>query len=112
MKNDKLNRIATLTTAAVISSAMVAPFVFLELRYGAQNYSSFPYPLFGVLWLLPTAFVVTIAPVVRSVRTGDSVLSRPVTLVFRTGLLALIAVLWMGLIRDQLPCFLGVPNCD
>jgi hypothetical protein len=26
--------------------------------------------------------------------------------------LILLAWLWVGLIHDQMPCFLGVPNCN
>jgi hypothetical protein len=30
----------------------------------------------------------------------------------RVGFSALILMMWAGIIIDQLPCFLGVPNCD
>ena len=112
MTKDKPSRVVTLITAALISGALVAPFVVLELWYGSHNYSSFPYPLFAMLWLLPAAFIITIAPLVRTVRTGGSVLAQPVTLMVRIGFLALVALFWIGLVKDQLPCFLGVPNCD
>lgn len=98
--------------AALISSILVAPFVLLELRYGSQSYSKFPYPLFAILWLLPAAFLMTIAPLLRPAHAGDRVLARPVTLVVRIAIVALLAILWIGAIREQLPCFLGVPNCD
>jgi hypothetical protein len=32
--------------------------------------------------------------------------------VAKAALLLLIAFLWIALIRDGMPCFLGVPNCD
>ena len=102
----------TLGTSARISSFIVAPFVFLEVRYAPQSYSSFPYPLFAMLWLVPAAFCLSIAPLARSVRSGEGVTAHPVTLAVRVSFMALLAVLWMGLVVDQLPCFLGVPNCD
>ena len=111
-ENDKLNLIANILLAALISSALVTPLVFLELHYASQDYSEFPYLLFAVLWLLPAAFVLTITPLVRAVRAGKRLLAHPATLVVRIAFLALVAMLWMGGIHDQLPCFLGVPNCD
>ncbi len=30
----------------------------------------------------------------------------------RVAIVVLIAWLWVGLVVDQMPCFLGVPNCD
>ena len=112
MPNERPNLAALLVIAALISSVLIAPFVLLELRYGSHNYSSFPYPLFVMLWLLPMGFVMTIAPIVRSLRTGRSALAHPVTLALRVICLAVFAVLWIGVVQDQMPCFLGVPNCD
>jgi hypothetical protein len=30
----------------------------------------------------------------------------------RVVFLAFIARMWIGILIDQMPCFLGVPNCD
>jgi hypothetical protein len=102
----------SVVAAALISLILVAPFAFLELRYGSHNYSNFPVALFGALWLLGTIFLITIAPIVRTVRAGGSLLAHPVTLWLRLVLLAFVAWMWVGITIDQLPCFLGVPNCD
>ena len=68
--------------------------------------------LFGVLWLLPMAFILILMPVVRTVRAGQSVMANPIALLFKVALLVFIAWFWGSLFIDQLPCFLGVPNCD
>jgi hypothetical protein len=107
-----MSRLSTLLTAGLTSSVLIAPLVLLELRYGTHNYSSFPYPVFAILWVLPPLFVFTIAPLIRPVRPGGSVLAHPMTLLLRVAVLALIGMLWTQLLTDQLPCFLGVPNCD
>jgi hypothetical protein len=112
MENNQEHFISTLLIAVVISSILVAPFLFLELRLGSQTYSSFPYQLFAILWILPVAFVITFSPFVRSLRSRESVITNPVTLVVRIAFLALFLILWIALVRDQMPCFLGVPNCD
>jgi hypothetical protein len=101
--------------AALISLVLVAPFAFLELRYNtgtSRNLINFPIPLFGLLWFLATVFIIVVISIVRTVRAGDGILAHPVTLLFRLVFLALVAWMWGGLFIDQLPCFLGVPNCD
>lgn len=107
--------ITTFGAAALIGLVLVAPFAFLELRYNSTQTPSFshlPFPLFGFLWLLPTAFIITAAPIVRAIRSDGGLLAHPVTLSLRVVFLAMIAVMWVGIVQDQMPCFLGVPNCD
>jgi len=104
----------TLGVAALISFILVLPFVILESLNNTitkQNATDLT-ALFGMLWLLPTAFIVILAPIVRTVRAGNSVMANPITLLVRVAFLALIAWTWGFAIVDQLPCFLGVPNCD
>jgi hypothetical protein len=76
----------TLIAAMLISTALVAPLVYLELRYAAQIYTQFPYTLFGILWLLAAAFVLAAAPLIRTLRAGESVLVRPPLFIARVGL--------------------------
>ena len=102
----------TMLSAAFASTALVLPFVYLELRNGSQNSADFPYPLFIVLWALPAASLLSAIPVVRTLRAGRNVLDRPGVLAVRVAFLILAAWFWVGLVNDQMPCFLGVPNCD
>ena len=74
--------------------------------------ANFPIVLFAVMWLLAMAFVMILAPVVRSARAGGGVLANPTGLLVRTAFLIPIAAFWLALVVDQMPCFLGVPNCD
>jgi hypothetical protein len=114
MNNKTKSNIATLGAAALISFIIVLPFVILEWLNNTitrQNATGLIF-LFGLLWLLPTAFIVILAPLVRAVRAGNSILAHPINLLFRAAFLALGAWMWVGLLIDQLPCFLGAPNCD
>jgi hypothetical protein len=97
--------------AALISSILVLPFAILEVLNHTITRQNAPglILLFGLLWLLPMAFIVILAPMVRA---GNSVTAKPVNFLSRVALLALIAMMWGGLMIDQIPCFLGVPNCD
>lgn len=100
--------------AAIISFLLVLPFALLDLLFNPlrrQNVLA-QIVLFGLLWLLPMVFIVILAPIVQSVRAGNNILTSPVTLLFRVAFLVIIAWMWGAAIIDQLPCFIGVPNCD
>jgi len=72
----------------------------------------FPLGLFGILWLLPVVFMMILLPIMRNVRVGNSIMANPLTLLLKIILLILIAWLWITTILDQMPCFVGIPNCD
>ena len=103
-----------LRLASIISLILVLPFAILEALNNTITKQNAPglILLFGVLWLLPTAFIVILMPIVRTVRAGNSIMGSPVALLLRVAFLALIATIWGWGFVDQLPCFLGVPNCD
>ncbi len=105
---------ANLKWAALVSLLIVLPFAILESLNQQITRQSAPGQilLFGVLWLLPTAFIVILMPVVQAVRAGKSLLAHPTTLLFKVAILVFIAWFWGSLLIDQLPCFMGVPNCD
>ena len=100
-------------SAAVIGAILVAPLLFLELRNNRPNSrASDNAVLFGVLWLLPTAFVMMAMPIIRVFRSGQTTPQRPAALALRIALLVVVAVMWLSIVSDQLPCFMGKPNCD
>jgi hypothetical protein len=58
-------------------------------------------------------FIALLMPIVRNLRqAGNSLMANPVGLLLRIVFLLLIAWMWASLLIDQMPCFLGVPNCD
>jgi hypothetical protein len=105
---------ADLRPAAIIGFILVLPFAILEFLNNTVNKQNAPglIVLFGLLWLLLMAFIVILMPIVRAVRAGNSVMASPLNLLFRVAFLALIAMMWGGILIDQIPCFVGVPNCD
>ena len=104
--------LAKLKLPVIFSSLLVLPFVFLELINERSFHEGFPFVLFGILWLLPIAFFSVLLPIVRDVRTGNNIFANTDKLLLKVAFLAIIALLWGGIILDQFPCFLGVPNCD
>lgn len=101
-----------LLVPATISLVLVLPFMIMELVNRRGLPQDFPVPLFGMMWLLTLSFILILTPLVRNLREGNGNLINQLTLLPKLVLLIIIAGLWVGLTVDQMPCFLGVPNCD
>jgi hypothetical protein len=67
---------------------------------------------FGTALLLLVAFIVGIASIVRSVRAGNGITSKPANLLLAVATLFFILLIVGGIVVDQYPCWIGVPNCD
>jgi hypothetical protein len=64
-------------------------------------------------WLLAVvAFVVSVGPVVRSARAGNGIAADPINLAVAAAILVVVVSFVGGIIVDQYPCWIGVPNCD
>jgi hypothetical protein len=112
---DPAKNIATnLKLAVLISFMLLLPFAILESLNNTITKQNAPslLVLFGLLWLLALAFIVILMPIVRAARARNSVMTNPINLLFRIAFLALIAMMWVGIVIDQLPYFMGVANCD
>jgi len=96
----------------IVSSFLVIPLIALEWINRRSFHEGFPFVLFGILWLLPIAFFSVLLPIVRDMRAGNNIFANTDKLLLKVAFLAFIALLWGGIILDQFPCFLGVPNCD
>jgi hypothetical protein len=105
-----------LGAAVLFGLLLIAPFALMEWLNNPRIQSgefSFPVTLFFGLWLMPTVFFLMATPVVRGLRAGEPILAHPFALLLRVVILAFVAIGWVNLLRDQMPCFLGgVPGCD
>ena len=100
--------------AALAGVLLVLPFAVLEARTSTiteQNASGL-IVLFGLLWLLAAVFVVVLTAIVRHAWFGRDTPTRLVSVGVRVAVLAVIAAVWVSIVVDQMPCFLGIANCD
>jgi hypothetical protein len=104
--------LTTLRIPAIVSFILVIPFMIMEVVTTQSFNAIFNIPLFGIMWFLPMIFMLILVPIVREVRGSNSLTAKPVILVLSVIFLILIALAWGGIVADQMPCFLGVPNCD
>jgi hypothetical protein len=104
--------LADLKFPALISLLVVLPFMLLELASRREFHEAFPLALFALMWLLGLVFLLILMPLVRSLRAGERGRLELAGVLVRVAMLGLIAWLWVNILLDQLPCFLGVPFCD
>ena len=68
--------------------------------------------LFGLLWFIASAFVVSLTYLVRYVRSGTAGTVSRNSVLLSAMLVIVFGLALGGLVVDQMPCFLGVPDCD
>jgi hypothetical protein len=50
-------------------------------------------------------------PIMRNVRAGNRIAANPIHLVLRVVFLGWLIWMWVVLVMDQMPCFLGGSGC-
>lgn len=101
--------------AVLFGLLLTAPFAFMQYwnNPGIRSREfAFPFVLFFGMWVGSTILFLAATPIVRRLRAGESVLAQPIALLLRVTLLAFLTIGWVIMLIDQMPCFLGVPNCD
>lgn len=95
-----------------ISATLVAPFVVLQLVNRRVYHEEFPFVFFSFMSLHSLLIVLLLTPALRQFRAERSL--RALNLGHWAGLLlgAYLGYAYAAVVTDQLPCFLGVPNCD
>lgn len=105
------HQMRTVWISALASLALVAPFAGLEYVQ-SRSFSSMPVTLFVVMWLLPLAFFIVLTPLVKGAAQATNDMTSRFGLLGRVTILVALASIWVSLVSDQMPCFMGTPNCD
>lgn len=106
------NTLTNLISPAVVSFLIVLPFMILEWATRSNlPRSNASIVLWVFMWLLPMLFLLTVMPIVRNLRVGNSIVANPINLVLRVVFSACLVWMWFGLVIDQMPCFLGATGC-
>ena len=58
------------------------------------------------------AFMLILRPTATILRNRARRLPEHLGVFLGLCLMILITLLWVGVVADQMPCFMGVPNCD
>lgn len=98
--------------AALGGTVLTAPFIILEWINTPGFWSMGIPPLFFIMWLSGGVFTYTLESVLRSLQDKKKTKERLLFLIVKVVFLMLLAWIFVGLVIDQWPCFMGVPNCD
>lgn len=109
---ENTGRMRTTGFAALAGLACILPFAVLETMNNAAGGAGDVLLLFGVLWLLAATSIGLVITLAGAGRVGIGARTPFVLLVLRLALSLVVAAVWVGIIADQWPCFLGAPNCD
>ena len=96
----------------ILSLILLIPWIGLELINRQGMPEEFPVALFITIWFLQAIFIYFLKPVMKNPVKNNFLLQAVTSLWLRVPVLLFVGVIWSIIIVDQLPCFLGVPNCD
>jgi hypothetical protein len=102
----------TFFVALLIGAALVAPFIVLQWVNRRAFHEDFPFVLFAFMYLHSLLIVLVLAPALRHLAAERrlSALTRGHWIGLFIG--TFLGYVYINVVIDQLPCFLGVPNCD
>jgi len=107
--NPKLKR---LFTPVLLGLLCVLPFAVMEIVNLGRIPDPFPYAIFLYLWLMFALFLICLFALVRLAKSRVSKQERLPALLLNALVLLFSVMSIVYLLADQMPCFLGVPNCD
>ena len=99
-------------SSLLISSGLVAPFMVLQWVNRRTFHEDFPFVLFVVMSLHSLFIVLALTPALRRLQAEGSLSALKLSHWAGLVLGVFLAVGYVRVVMDQLPCFLGVPNCD
>ena len=97
---------------ALIGLLLILPLMILEYINRRPFHEGYPTSLFVMLWILGTAVAFALLHIWRDLRARKNLLQRPIISALRIAALIACAWIWIAIVLDQMPCFLGVPVCD
>jgi len=99
-------------TPILLGLLCVLPFVIMESVNPGHAPDPFPYTIFLYLWLMFALFLLCLFAILRLSKTKVSKKERLPAYLLNALVLIFTGISIAALIVDQMPCFLGMPNCD
>ena len=100
------------STPIILGLLCVLPFVIMESVNLGRIPDPFPYTIFLYLWLMFALFLLCLFAILRLAKSRVSKKERLPAYLLNALVLIFTGISIVALSVDQMPCFLGVPNCD
>ena len=104
--------VRSLAGPILAGAALVLPFAAMQLINRRVFDEGFPFVLFAFMSAHALAIAFLMTPALRQRRAGKPLSGLHLSHWARLALGAILVYAYVGVIADQMPCFLGVPNCD
>lgn len=99
-------------TSLLISSTLVVPFAILQLVNRKAFQEEFPFVFFAFMSLHSLFIALLLTPALQRFRAERNLRALKLGHWAALVLSAILTFAYANVVIDQLPCFLGVPNCD
>ena len=90
----------------------VLPFAVMEIVNLGRIPDPFPYTIFLYLWLMSALFFMSLFALLRLAKSRVKQQERIPALLLNALVIIFTVMSIVQVLADQMPCFLGVPNCD
>jgi len=108
----EVTRPRSLVMPLLISVALVAPFIVLQSVYRRAFHEDFPFVLFVFMSIHSLLISLLLTPALRRLLAEKSLGALKLGHWAGLAVSGFLMFVYAGVVVDQLPCFLGVPNCD
>lgn len=105
-------RLKRFLTPILLGLLCTLPFAVMESVNLGGIPDPFPYAIFLYLWLMFALFYMSLFAILRLARSKVNKKERFPAYLLNALVLIFSVISIVSLIIDQMPCFLGVPNCD
>lgn len=91
---------------------LTAPFIILEWINTPGFLSMGVPPLFFIMWFSGSIFTFVLRSVLFALQDRKKIKVNLFIVIMKIAFLILLTWIFVGLVIDQWPCFIGIPNCD
>ena len=99
-------------TPILLGLLCTLPFAVMEVVNLGGIPDPFPYSIFLYLWLMFALFFLCLFAILRLARSRVNKNERLPAYLLNALVLIFTVISIVALLADQMPCFLGLPNCD
>ena len=107
----KIKMVARPSLSMLAGLSSVIPFIAMEFVNGGFSRYGFPLILFVALWLVASFFFYSLSTGVNMIRFPDRPARKALGILVLSSSI-FFAWFWIMVVIDQMPCFLGIANCD
>lgn len=105
-------RIKRILLPLLLGLLAMLPFMIMEVVNLGRIPDPFPFAIFLYLWLMFALLIMSLSAILHLAKSKLNRKERFPALLLNALVIVFCAISIITLLVDQMPCFLGLPNCD